>query len=1045
MTPEEKFKDAGVNGKEFRGAPFWSWNDDLDPEELRRQIRGMCNAGMGGFFMHTRTGLITPYLSEKYMECHAACIDEARKLGMGAWLYDEDCWPSGFAGGIVPGHGPEYEAKMLSTGILRGGDPSGENLLALFHICRDDGHVTAFERCGAEKLSAESEEEFLAIRVKHCGYVDVLRPKAIASFIDSTHELFKKYFKADFGGAIPGIFTDEPTYMPTPWTEDLPAEFKRRHGYDILDCLPSIFHQAGDWRRVRYDYFRTCMEMYVEAFSKQIGEWCEKEGLAFTGHQLLEETLEMQTTSIGAAMPHYEYMQVPGVDFIVRMLRDPIYVKQVTSAAHQFDKPRVLSETFGCTGWNVTFEDQKWLGEWQYALGINMMCQHLSLYSLRGCRKRDFPPSIFYQQPWWPEYTAVEDHFARLAAALTSGKHVADALIIHPIESEWCVYHTDDTWLSGQFNSPLIDVSDALLEMHIGWDYGDESIMERHASVVGNRFRVGEAEYKLVVLPPMLSIRKSTLGLLEKFIAAGGKVTCVANLPTLVEGIESDDPARVLAGQPVVANEFDEMKEAVLSAISARIEITDRVGNDLRKLIMHQRDLGAKQLFFIANSDKDNGIEALVTIPGEALVEEWDLDTGDIAPVPVSLRNGSTTVSFLFAPAGSRLFSFDPARKPVLGEPERWRIVDEKELGGIWEIERKGPNSITLDCCRYRIADGEWSEPVQTIWLRERLAEIADETPLTLRFTFNTAFKERKSRGINLIQETPEKFEITVNGQKIDYVDNGWWTDISFKKIPIDHLVRPGENVVEITAPYLGWNEVQRRLERVDLASYQGRAYTNPPPDAVDPIVLPFSGEYVDVRQAWNELKYGYELESCYVIGDFNVVRDGSGFVLTDSTDTAESSNLVEQGYPFFRGSVVCSKMIDVAKKPGERIALAFDDVGAVVIKVRVNGKPAGRLVWRPLELDITDLVSDGANMLEIELINSCRNLLGPHHSKDANPYGVGANNFKGLPCFGGMRFENGRFFWRLDGNEPPSDWTDDYVFAPFGLLSAPKIRKMTR
>ena len=86
MTIEELFKHAGQDGKEFRGAPFWSWNDDLDPDELRRQIRSMCASGMGGHFMHARVGLITPYLSEEYMLCHEACIDESRKLGMGAWL-----------------------------------------------------------------------------------------------------------------------------------------------------------------------------------------------------------------------------------------------------------------------------------------------------------------------------------------------------------------------------------------------------------------------------------------------------------------------------------------------------------------------------------------------------------------------------------------------------------------------------------------------------------------------------------------------------------------------------------------------------------------------------------------------------------------------------------------------------------------------------------------------------------------------------------------------------------------------------------------------
>src|SRR5512146_3033666 len=98
---------------EFRGAPFWSWNDDPQNTELIRQIRLMQKAGMGGFFMHSRTGLLTEYLSEAWMERVRACIEEAKRLGMKAWLYDEDRWPSGFAGGKVPERSQELRARSL--------------------------------------------------------------------------------------------------------------------------------------------------------------------------------------------------------------------------------------------------------------------------------------------------------------------------------------------------------------------------------------------------------------------------------------------------------------------------------------------------------------------------------------------------------------------------------------------------------------------------------------------------------------------------------------------------------------------------------------------------------------------------------------------------------------------------------------------------------------------------------------------------------------------------------------------------------------------
>ena len=95
-----------------RPVPFWSWNDKLEPDELRRQIGAMQDAGMGGFFMHARGGLETEYLSEDWFRAVEASVDEAKKRGMQAWCYDENGWPSGFAGGKLL-EDPENRAHYL--------------------------------------------------------------------------------------------------------------------------------------------------------------------------------------------------------------------------------------------------------------------------------------------------------------------------------------------------------------------------------------------------------------------------------------------------------------------------------------------------------------------------------------------------------------------------------------------------------------------------------------------------------------------------------------------------------------------------------------------------------------------------------------------------------------------------------------------------------------------------------------------------------------------------------------------------------------------
>src|SRR5690606_15030597 len=100
---------------------------------------------------------------------------------------------------------------------------------------------------------------------------------------------------------------------------------------------------------------------------------------------------------------------------------DVAMVKAVTSVGHQLGRERILSETYGACGHEMTFETQKSYGEWEFALGVTLLNQHLTHYSLRGFRKTDFPISFLDVQPWWPEYKVLADHFARLSYALSQG------------------------------------------------------------------------------------------------------------------------------------------------------------------------------------------------------------------------------------------------------------------------------------------------------------------------------------------------------------------------------------------------------------------------------------------------------------------------------------------------------------------------------------------------------------------------------------------------------------------------------------------------
>ncbi len=355
MSLKEKFKNPGI---EFRSAPFWSWNDDLEDEELCRQIKEMKEKGIGGVFMHSRTGLITPYLSSEWMDKVKTAVSSAKEIGMLAYLYDEDRWPSGFAGGIVPSKGKKYQIKAMKCKIVNG--------KKIFEVVY--GPNTPW--------------------FNNNSYIDVLSKKVVKAFIKSTYEVYSREVGNEFGETIPAIFTDEPNYsvrgsspeeMLIPWTDNLPNSFEQRYGYKISKHLSSLFFNEGDYKKVRYDFWNLISDLFLESYSRQIYNWCQEHNLAYSGHYLCEDNLTSQIRCIGAAMPHYEYMHIPGIDHLGRNIKDSLTLKQVSSVAHQLGRKRVLSELYGCSGQNFSFSGRKWIGDWHIVLGVNLFCPHLSL------------------------------------------------------------------------------------------------------------------------------------------------------------------------------------------------------------------------------------------------------------------------------------------------------------------------------------------------------------------------------------------------------------------------------------------------------------------------------------------------------------------------------------------------------------------------------------------------------------------------------------------------------------------------------------------
>ena len=263
---------------------------------------------------------------------------------------------------------------------------------------------------------------------------------------------------------------------------------------------------------------------------------------------------------------------------------------------------------FGISGQNMNFEDRKWIADWHAALGINHVCPHLALYSMKGCRKRNFPPTLSPQQPYWAYNKPVEDHMARVSYATTVGRYAPELLLIHPLESQYLDFpakrldqsHTTDFVWQSELNTKYYAVLETLQRAHRDYDLGDEQILADVGAVEGNSLRVGKMSYQAVVLPPMDTIRPTTLGLLENFAAAGGAVLAVERLPELVDAQPDEQGIARLAKIARVVQPA-ELASALAAVLPPAVRLEGKGAEDVW---IHRRTVDGGQIVLLTNTSR---------------------------------------------------------------------------------------------------------------------------------------------------------------------------------------------------------------------------------------------------------------------------------------------------------------------------------------------------------------------------------------------------------------------------------------------------------
>ena len=1005
---------------EFRGAPFWAWNCALDKAELLWQIEELKKMGYGGFHMHVRQGMATEYLSDEFMDLISSCVDKAKTEKMKAYLYDEDMWPSGFAGGLVTKNKKFRQRYLLFINTpfdsvsydeaFTSGEPT---LLAVYDISlTKEGNLKSYARISAtDEAKGLKRYAYLMTkgdspRFNNQTYVDTINKDAIDEFIKVTHERYKDKVGQEFGKTVPSIFTDEPQYIPVgslsfatttepvslPWSPYMEGDFKAKYGYDILDKLPELFwiEDGKTYSTTRYHFQDFVCQRFTDSFAKNIGEWCDKNGIALTGHMMREDTLWSQTCSIGEAMRAYKYFGIPGIDLLCNM-KEFNTAKQCQSIVHQYGKQGMLSELYGVTDWTFDFRGHKYQGDCEAALGVTLRVPHLSWVSMKGSAKRDYPANFNYQTPWYKEYPYIEDHFARVNTALTRGKPVVKVAVVHPIESYWLHMGPEEVCepIRTEKDKHFVDLTDWLLGGCIDFDFICESDIISQKVIADKSLTIGEMTYDAVIMPNLETIRSNTLSVLDKFATAGGKLVILNKAPTLVDAMPSDD-AKILETKGQVVN-FE--KRAVLDALednrviavrnnsdgkrSTNLMYAYRTDGDCDWLFIVHKDVGYKA--YNAHSWKDiiQRQDITITVKGKFVPTLYDTLTGEIKQLEYKIVDGDTVITHGIYESDSLLIKLSRTAEDYIYTTPNFEFGDMVRLLDGWTITREEDNVILLDQGEYAV-DGEWKGYGYVTILNNDVRNVfgysgaqcqpwvlpadASNHSVTMKYTFDCDYAVK---GACLATEDADIVTITVNGKQIEKSYKGYLADKSIVKIALPKL-KKGKNEIVITLPY---------------------------------------GERTS-------------LEPSYITGDFAVKLIGAKNTIVKQDKTYGFGNIVNYGMPFYGGNLVYKNTVTVDEDGSyEFIVNAYR--GATV-KLFVDGIDYGQLAFMPYSKTID--LKKGEHKVEFKLFGNRKN------------------------TFGSLHKVNKADIWYGPGHWMPEreEFCYEYLLAKTGILTAPIIRKVS-
>lgn len=362
---------------------FWALTGMLKSDDVCRQLDAFASAGWG-VVLYPRWGLEIEYLSDAWFERIRFIVEQAAERNIEVWLYDEFCWPSGHAKGLVTQGHADLAAQLLYVG-----------------------------RDGRSRIE----------RVP--GAANLLNRKATDRFLAITHDRYAAAVGEFFGTTIRAIFTDEPSLAiqhhgskpaDNSWRLTWSDMLNERLGGDFRERLAKAggdLEKSSLWR----DYWAAYTQVYQDAWTAPIARWCQSHKIALSGHLLGEHNFGEHVCHYGSLRRQLALFQFPGIDEIsTRTDVDKCEALTLATIAELEGRERMV-EVFALGPSNMRMETMRKMVDLCASCGVDRYVMAICPHDFSGnLKNRGWFACYGVQQPWFRDYAKVFAEYLAEAA-----------------------------------------------------------------------------------------------------------------------------------------------------------------------------------------------------------------------------------------------------------------------------------------------------------------------------------------------------------------------------------------------------------------------------------------------------------------------------------------------------------------------------------------------------------------------------------------------------------------------------------------------------